>query len=115
MKDLLNNNFFSSTEPQRSCLLFLRDFILGYSNNVSEKWSNNTPFYYLKKKSLCFISYDPKTKIIYISFTKGFLITHKALVSEGRKKARIIYVDPEKDIDLKTLKQVFDMACSLLD
>jgi len=114
MLNLPDNNFFSSPEPHRSSLIFLRDFILQYSDRITEKWSNNTPFYYYNKKSICFISYDPKTKIIYISFTNGYLLKHKKLLSEGRKKMKIFYVDPTVDIDVKSLKAILSSACGLL-
>lgn len=90
--------------------MFIRDYILGFDKEISEKWSFNTPFYYHKKKSVCFISWNPKNKIIYISFTNGYLLTHPKLLSEGRKKQKILYIDPEKDIDVATLKKILGAA-----
>lgn len=109
----IDSYFLSLTEPYQSCLLFLRDFILGSSAHITEQRKFNTPFYYYKGKWLCFISYDPKSHLIYISFVKGFLIDHPALVSEGRKTHKVLYVDPAKDIDAKSLAEIVELAREL--
>lgn len=98
--------FDSLDEPERSCLLYLRSFLLTYSENITEQRKNNTPFYYWNKKWLGFISYNPKNKEIYISFANGYKIDHPKLLSEGRKNMKIFYVDPEKDVDVKSLKEI---------
>ena len=113
MQEQIDNYFFSLPEPQRSCLLFLREVVLSYSDKITESRKFNTPFYYYDKKWLGFISYDPKTKIIYIAFAKGYLMKHPKLVSEGRKKQKIFYVDPAKDIDIKSLKAILKEVCQL--
>lgn len=112
-QEKIDHYFLSLQEPQQSCLLFLRSFLLGYSPHITEKRSFNTPFYSYKGKSLCFISYDPKSSVIYISFTRGFLIDHPALVSEGRKQQKILYVDPAKDVDVESLGGILKIACDL--
>ncbi|MDO9000792.1 MAG: DUF1801 domain-containing protein [Bacteroidota bacterium] len=113
MLNHLDNYFFSLEEPHRSCLLFLRQFILNYSNQLSEQWKFNTPFYYYNNKWFCYISYHKKTKLIYIGFVQGYKIKHSKLLSEGRKQVKVFYIDPEKDIDVKNLNAIFKKACSL--
>ncbi|MBA3680645.1 MAG: DUF1801 domain-containing protein [Bacteroidetes bacterium] len=71
MQEQIDNYFFSLPEPYQSCLLFLRDFILNYSDNITESRKFNTPFYYYNKKWLSYISYHPKTKVIYIAIVKA--------------------------------------------
>lgn len=34
----------------------------------------------------------------------------KKLVSEGRKQIKVFYIDPENDIDVKSLKAMFNEA-----
>lgn len=110
MQNSVDHYFNSLNEPYRSCLLFLRGFILGFSEKIEERRKNNTPFYYYDKKWFCFISYHPKTKEIYISFVNGQKIDHPKLVSEGRKKMKIFHVDPANDIDVKSLKTILKSA-----
>ena len=113
MLNHLDNYFFSLEEPHRSCLLFLRQFILNYSADLNEQWKFNTPFYYFKGKWFCYISYHKKTKRIYLAFILGNKMSHPKLVSEGRKQIKVFYIDPEKDIDIKSLKAMFKEACRL--
>jgi hypothetical protein len=111
---LETHNFFHTLEePYQSCLLFLRNFILESSENISESWKSHTPFYYYRKKWIVFISYHPKTKVIYIAFVDGAKISHPLLVGEGRKKMKILYIDPEKDIEVRALKQIMKKAIDL--
>lgn len=113
MQESIDNYFITLEEPYQSCLLFLRQFILDHSSNITESRKFNTPFYYFNKKWLGFISYDHKSKIIYFAFANGYLIKHPKLVSEGRKKQKIFYVDAGKDIDVKNLEQILKLACKL--
>ena len=110
MLNHLDNYFFSLDEPHRSCLLFLRHFILDHSADLSEQWKFNTPFYYFKGKWFCYISYHKKTKKIYLAFILGYKMKHKKLVSEGRKQIKVFYIDTEEDIDVKSLKAMFNEA-----
>jgi hypothetical protein len=113
MLNHLDNYFFSLEEPHRSCLLFLRSYILDYSDKITEQWKFNTPFYYYNNKWLCYISYHKKTKKVYIGFIHGYLMKHAKLLSEGRKQIKVFYIEPEKDIDIKSLNSIFKMACNL--
>lgn len=113
MQERVDNYFMTIEDPYGSCLLFLRDYILKYSEKISEQRKNNTPFYYYEGKWLAFLSYDPKTKIIYLSFVNGYQMHHPKLMSEGRKKMKILYIDPFKDIDIKCLNEVLKMALSV--
>lgn len=100
------HNFFTTLkEPQQSVLLFLRNFLIEQCG-LSESWKNNTPFYYYQKKWFAFISYNPKDDEIYVSFVKGFQISHPALKSEGRKQQKIYRIDPENDVDVNELNSI---------
>lgn len=113
MQNSVDHFFNSLEEPHRSCLLFLRRFILGFSEKITEQRKYNTPFYYYDKKWLCFISYHPKTKEIYISFVNGYKIDNPELVSEGRKKMKIFYVDASEDVDVRSLGTILQEAIKL--
>ena len=110
MQSSVDHYFNALDEPERSCLLFLRSFILGFSERIEERRKNNTPFYYYNSKWLCFISYHPKSKEIYISFVNGNTLDHPKLLSEGRKKMKIFRVDPLNDIDVKSLDAILKAA-----
>ena len=106
----INNYFLNQPEPQQSCLLFLRQFILNHSPNFTEEWKFNLPFYYYNKKWCCYLFVYKKTQKIHIGFMDGNKITHKKLLSEGRKQLKVFPIDVEKDIDIKTLNTLLNMA-----
>ncbi len=60
---------------------------------------------------LYFIS--SKNKSYLHCHCKGHLIVHPKLVSEGRKKQKTFYIDPAKDIDVKSLEEILKLACGL--
>lgn len=88
----------------------MREFILRYSSDITEGWKFNTPFYYYKGKWMAFISYGHKNHEIYIAFVNGYKMTHPALKSEGRKKQKIYRINPNADIDIKTLTSLMELA-----
>jgi hypothetical protein len=113
VKPVTENYFFSLREPERSCLLYLREFILSANPDITESWKNHTPFYYYRKKWILFISYDPKDRSIYLSFVDGAKMKHSALISEGRKKMRILRIDASADIDTRILRELMRQAVEL--
>ena len=105
----LDSYFSAVPEPPRSTIQFLRHFFMK-EMGLEEKQKNNTPFYYFHKKWFGFLSYNKdKDHEIYISFTKGGMLEHPALASEGRKQAKIYRVNPFEDIDVKELKEIIGL------
>ena len=113
MQESVDHYFNSLEEPERSCLLYLRKLLLDFSDKITEQRKFNTPFYYYTKKWLCFISYNPKIKEIYISFVNGYKINHPDLLSEGRKKMKIYRINASEDIDVESLNTILKLAADL--
>lgn len=113
MLNHLDNYYFSKPEPEQSCLLFLRKFLLDYSEELEEHWKYTTAFFTYKKKLFCYFSINTKTKRLYIGFVDGNKIEHKKLVDEGRKQIRVFYIDPKKDVDVKSIKEILKLAVKL--
>ena len=115
MLNHLDNFFLTLDEPEQGCLLFIRQFILNYSNKFSEHWKYNTPFYHFNGKWFCYLSYHKKTKRIYIGFVYGYKLNHPKLLSEGRKQIKVFYIDAAKDVDIKSLKAIMKEACAVYE
>ena len=113
MLNHLDNYYFSKPEPEQSCLLFLRRFLLDYSPHIEEHWKYTTAFFTYKKKLFCYFSISKKTNRLYIGFVDGNKIKHKNLVEEGRKQIRVLYIDPNKDVDIKKLNVILNLAVKL--
>lgn len=109
MLNQLDHYYLSLPEPEQSCLLFLRDFILAHDPAISHHFKYSTAFFYYNNKPLCYFSINVK-KQLYIGFVNGYKISDPTLVSEGRKQIRVWRIDPEQDIDIKTLKRILQAA-----
>ena len=108
----IDNFFLNCDEPDKSCLLYLRSYILSKSDKVSEHWKYGLPFYYYNNKSWCYLWRHKKYKMPYIGFVDGDKINHKDLLQEKRAKMKIFLIDPNKDIPVKKLDAVFKLALS---
>lgn len=109
----IENFFLNLEEPNRGCLLFLKEFILNLDENIHLGWAYGTPFFYYKKKSFCYFWFNKKTKQPYLSLAKGNLISHPELKSEGRKRFKVLYLYPNEDLPIKTIEEILREAISL--
>jgi len=105
--------FWSRDEPHKSCLLYLRSFILSASPHLTEHWKYGMPFYYYRKKMFCYLWQHKKLNTPYIGFVDGDKLQHKSLIQEKRARMKILPVNPEKDIPLRTLNAIFKAALLL--
>ena len=110
MLNHIDDYFDRMPEPDKSCLLYLRQFILEMDSGISERWHYNTPFYHYGGKWMLYIPYNAKTRDLYLGFVHGYKLKHPALKSEGRKQIRIYRIDATKDIKIKELKTILKEA-----
>ena len=103
----LDNYFLNQPEPQQSCLLALRQIILSYSDEMAEGFGYKMPQYKYKGKPFCYLWTDKKTNQPYILIVKGSLIHHPDLVQEGKSKMRKLFINPDEDIPLGLIEDVF--------
>jgi len=64
---------------------------------------------------MCYISYQKKQKTIYLGFVHGHHLKHKKLLSEGRKQIKVYYLNPDKDLDIRTIMALFKEATKYID
>lgn len=76
---------------------------------LTEQWKFNTPFYYYQNKWFCYISYNKKSKEIYIGFVRGYMLSHPSLVSDNRKQIKVYYINAEEDINVEELKNLVEL------
>ncbi len=96
----IQNYFLNIPEPEQSMLLYIRDQILHSCELMSETFSFQLPFLKYKGKMLCFFHYSKKHKCYYLSFYHGDRLQHPLLLSEGRKKFKILLINPDEDIPI---------------
>ncbi len=100
--------FYRIDEPARSALLFIREKILNSDERITETFSFGLPFLKYKKKMLCYFYYSKQHQKHYLSFYHGDRVHYPELLSEGRKKFKILLLDMNEDLPLELIFNILD-------
>lgn len=106
----LDNFYLQLSEPNKSVFIALREIILSVDKDISPEWKYKLPFFYYKGKMFCYLWYHKKYKQSYIGIVDGHKIDHPDLIEEGRKRIKIYLVDPERDIDVRKVRRILNLA-----
>jgi hypothetical protein len=108
------DNFYSKQqEPVQSCLLALRQYLLAFDVHLTESWKYGMPFFCYREKIFCYLWTDKRTQLPYIGIVDSNKIAHPLLVQQKRTRMKILYIDPGKDLPIKTLRQVLKLALAV--
>src|SRR6267154_4568767 len=88
-------------EPIKICLLALRTVILSADKNISAVWRYGMPFFYYKRKMLCYLWVHKKYKQPYLGMVDGNRLHHAKLIKENRSRMKIILFDPDKNLPIR--------------
>ncbi len=111
---LANEKFYTSkNEPNKSCLLTLRDIILKQDENITETKKYGMPCFCYKNKMFCYLWVDKKTEAPYILFVEGRHLNHPELEIGTRKRMKIFRVNPIQDLSIKTIESLLNDALDL--
>ena len=95
--------FNSQPEPQKSCLLALRQMILSYDKHISETWRYRMPFYLFIGKRFCYLWIDKTSQYPYLGIVDGNKVKHPDLIQENRKRMKILPINPKKNIPIRKI------------
>ena len=109
----IDNYFLQQDEPAKSCLQFLREYILKQDPGISEAWQYGMPFYCYNGKRFCYLWFHKKYHQPYIGIVEGKLITHPDLIIEKRARMKILLLDPEKDLPIKKITGILKEVLAL--
>lgn len=113
MVDELNNYYLNKAEPNKSCLLTLRDIILKQDTNITATLKYGMPCFCYKKKMFCYLWTDKKTDEPYILMVEGKHLNHPELEEGDRSRMKIFRVNPQKDLPIKTIENILQNALDL--
>ena len=108
----IDNFYYLKEEPAKSCLLALREIILGVDKDVTAEWKYKMPFFCYHGKMFCYLWVHKKYGLPYIGIVEGRKIDHPELIIEKRSRMKIMLLDPEKDLPVKTIKTILKTALS---
>ena len=109
----IDRYFLDQQEPLKGYLLYLRSYILNFETGISESWNYGMPFFYYKRKRFSYLWVQKKTGWPYIGFVDGIRLSHPELLLEKRSRMKILLLDPLKDVPLKKIDALLNMALDL--
>ena len=113
MIEQLHNYYLNKEEPNRSCLLALRHIILNQDTEVTETQKWGMPCFCYKKKMFCYLWIDKKKDEPYILMVEGKYLDHPELEEGNRTRMKILRVNPNKDLPIKTIENILQKALDL--
>lgn len=106
----IDNWYLDKTEPNKSCLQALRTWVPTLDEQITEAWKYRMPFFCFKGKMFCYLWIDKKSHRPYIGIVEGGKIEHPALVQDKRARMKIMYIDPNADLPIKTMREILGQA-----
>ena len=109
----LDQYYLAKEEPNKGCLLALRNFILDQDENVTETRKWGMPCFCYRKKMFCYLWTDKKTNEPYILMVEGKHLNHPELEDGNRSRMKIFRLDPNTDLPIDRIKLVLNDALDL--
>lgn len=108
-----DNYYLNKTEPNRSCLLALRNIILNQDTNITETKKWGMPCFCYKKKMFCYLWTDKKTDEPYLLMVEGKYLDHPQLEEGDRTRMKVFRINPNEDLPIKTIINILQKALDL--
>ena len=105
--------YLTREEPNRSCLLAIRSIILNQDVKITETQKWGMPCFCYQKRVFCYLWTDRKTDKPYILMVEESHLDHPELEAGTRSKMKIFRVDPEKDLPIRTIRDILQRALDL--
>ncbi|WP_194776234.1 DUF1801 domain-containing protein [Pararhodonellum marinum] len=105
--------YLNQAEPNKSCLLALRNIILAQDNQVTETRKYGMPCFCFRKKMFCYLWTDKQTGEPYLLMVEAKHLNHPELEQGDRSRMKILSVDPYTDLPIKTIEMVLQSALDL--
>ena len=105
--------YLSVAEPNKSCLLALRHFILQQDPDVSETMKYGMPCFCYRTKAFCYLWTDKRTTFPYLLMVEGKYLDHEQLEIGKRLRMKTLPINPHEDLPIDTLEDILTAALNL--
>jgi len=109
----LDQFYANKEEPNKSCLLALREIILQQDEAVFETRKYGMPCFCYGKKMFCYLWIDKTTTEPYILMVEGDHLEHARLEKGTRKRMKILRVNAAKDLEIELIENILKDALDL--
>ena len=109
----IDSYYLNKQEPNKSCLLALRQLILDQDAHLHETVKYGMPCFCYRNKMFCYLWIDKKTDEPYILMVEGKHLAHPKLEAGNRTRMKILRIDPTIDLRIKTIISILNQALGL--
>lgn len=109
----IDSYYLNKEEPNKSCLLALRQLILNQDGHMNETRKYGMPCFTYKNKMCCYLWTDKKTDTPYILMVEGKHLNHPKLEAGNRSRMKILRIDPTTDLPIETIGSILNQALDL--
>lgn len=110
MNENLQDYYLNLEEPNKSCMLALRDIILEQDDNVRETRKWNSPCFCYKNRMFCFLMVDKKLQEPYVLMVEGHRLDFPELIQGDRKRMKTLPIDPNADLPIDLINSILQNA-----
>lgn len=105
--------YLNKHEPNKSCLIALREIILKQDPIISETKKYGMPCFCYKNKNICYLWIDKKTEEPYILMVEGNYLNHPLLHQGTRTRMKTFCINPKIDIPIHIIEPLLQEALEL--
>jgi hypothetical protein len=113
MSNETTNPFDPYDEAIQGTLLALQHLILETDAAVTTAIRYGMPFFFYKGKRFCYLWVHKKLNQPYIGFIHSQHLSHPKLLLEKRASIKIMLFNPEKDLPVRTIRQLVQASIDL--
>jgi Domain of unknown function (DU1801) len=100
-------------ESINECFLAMKQIILARDPEITNEWKYNMPFFCYRGKMFCYLWIHSKLQQPFLGMVEGKHLIHPELQYENRSRIKIMLLDPDKDLPIKTIHLILDKALNL--
>jgi len=105
--------YIGHKEPNKGCLLALRQIILEQDPNITETTKYGMPCFCYNGKMFCYLWVDKKTKEPYLLMVEGKHLDHPELERGDRSRMKILRLNSNLDLPIETIDLILNQALDL--
>lgn len=113
MEEAIHAFYLNQEEPNKSCLMALRDIILKQDDLVTETRKWGMPCFCYQQKMFCYLWTDKKTDEPYMLMVEGRHLHHPELETGSRKRMKILRINPNEDLPIDAILSILKDALDL--
>ena len=107
------NFYLNQQEPNKSCLLTMRDIVIKSDKDIVETKKYGMPCFTYKGKHFCYIWTDKKSGEPYFLMVEGKHLHHPDLEAGNRSRMKIFRINPKRDLPITEIESLLNEALNL--